>query len=219
MNKISDLHEKFTSDKERKKEEYVREAFEVSGKGFEFTFSDQIVDLVNILNHCRSNFYPTWQEASEAAVKLGIKSSTEYRARYKEDPRLPGELRLYKDFPGTIKFLQRFYPTWQEASDVAARLGLESIKDYKKRCKICDPKLPYEPEKHYKDFPSFVVFFGKKFNPYPTWQEASRAVRKLKIKSMKEYPKKYKKDSRLPCNPDTFYRDYPGFKKFLGKDK
>ncbi|HYV53728.1 MAG TPA: hypothetical protein VE933_03970, partial [Chitinophagaceae bacterium] len=48
MNKVSDLHEKFTPKEEMDCEGYVRQKFEVSGKGFEFTFSDKIVDAMKI---------------------------------------------------------------------------------------------------------------------------------------------------------------------------
>jgi hypothetical protein len=41
------------------------------------------------------------REASKAIKKLKIKTSTEYRRRYKEDPKLPSDLAwTYKDFPG-----------------------------------------------------------------------------------------------------------------------
>ena len=108
MNKISDLHEKFTSAEERKKEGYIRESFEVSGKGFEFTFSDQIVDLMSVLNHCRSEFYPTWQEASSAVKKMKIRSRIDYENRYKKDKKLPSApYDIYTDFPGWDKFIGR----------------------------------------------------------------------------------------------------------------
>jgi len=105
MNKISDLHEKFTPKKEIEEEGYVRGQFEVSGKGFEFTFSDEIVDLMKVLEHCQEDFYSTYEEASQAAQKLGIKLKTEYERRYKEDSRLPSTPnRTYKD-SGWINWL------------------------------------------------------------------------------------------------------------------
>jgi superfamily II DNA or RNA helicase len=73
MNKISDLHEQYTPRSEIEREGYVRQRFEVSGKGFEFTFSDKIVDLMKVLEHCEQELYQTWQEASKAAIALNIK--------------------------------------------------------------------------------------------------------------------------------------------------
>jgi len=52
--------------------------------------------------------YLTWQEASVATLKLGIKTMPEYEreGRYKEDPKLPSNPRLfYQDYPGAKIFL------------------------------------------------------------------------------------------------------------------
>ncbi len=98
VNTIADLHEQYTK-YDTAHDGYVRQSLEVSGTWFDFTFSDQIVDLMEVLKHCEEDFYPTWQEASEAAVALGIKSQLEYRSVYKEDARLPSNPnRTYSDF-------------------------------------------------------------------------------------------------------------------------
>lgn len=108
MNKISDLHERETSNREREREGYQRQRFEVSGKGFEFTFSDKVVDLMKVLNHCERDFYPTWQEASKVAVRLGMTKMKEYQADSRKDPRLPSQPRsAYPDFPGDAIFFGR----------------------------------------------------------------------------------------------------------------
>lgn len=106
MNEVSDLHEKFTPKEEIESEGYKRHRFEVSGKGFEFTFSNKIVDLMTVLRHCEGEFYATWQEASEAARKYGFKTVKEYISGYKQDSRLhssPNE--RYPDFPGWVVYL------------------------------------------------------------------------------------------------------------------
>ena len=82
MNKISDLYEKFTPKRVIEEEGYVRSQFEVSGKGFEFTFSDEIVDVIKILQHHKKNLYQNYEEASKAAKSLGIKTRSEYTSRY-----------------------------------------------------------------------------------------------------------------------------------------
>ena len=161
MNRISDLHEKYTPKEDMDREGYTRERFEVSGKGFEFTFSDKLVDLMKVLEHCETEFYGTWQEAGVAAQKLGIESYPEYRKRYREDPRLHSD-----------------------------------------------------PKKFYPDFPGWKVFLNTGF--YTTCAEASTAAQRLGIKGFTEYQKRYREDPRLPSNPDAFYPDFPGWKKFLG---
>ena len=55
----------------------------VSGKGFEFSFQDELVEILNLLGE---SFYETWEEASAAARRLGIRSSKKYPMVYKRDP-------------------------------------------------------------------------------------------------------------------------------------
>jgi hypothetical protein len=52
-------------------------------------------------------YYPTWQEASAATQKLGIKTGVaEYKSLYKMDDRLPsGPNKFYSDYPGIDVFL------------------------------------------------------------------------------------------------------------------
>ena len=229
MNKISDLHEKYTSKEERNREGYERQRFEVSGKGFEFTFSDKVVDLMEVLEHVERDFYPTWQEASKAAQALGIKSIPEYQKRYREDPRLPAILgQAYIDYPGIDMFLgkiynrRNLYPTWQDASKVSIGLKIVSYSDYGEK-RSADSRLPRSPHKYYVDFPGYDKFLGKDTSEiltrkrYKTWVEAGRAASKLGIKNAKEYARKYKTDPRLPSGPTGYYADFPGFKKFLEK--
>lgn len=220
MNKISDLHEKFTSSKERKKEGYTRDVFEVSGKGFEFTFSDRIVDLMSILSQCRSEFYPTWQEASEATINAGIKTQKEYYVKYKIDIRLPSNPRqFYSNFPGWSKFLAvDHYPTWQEASIATRVLGdINYPEQYRSRYKG-DPRLPSTPNKQYKDFPGWVIFLGRELKDYyKTWQEVANVVKRLGIKSQTEYLSRLSEDPKLPPSLYTCYADFPGLNKLFGK--
>jgi len=168
-------------------------------------------------------FYSTWQEASKAAIALGIKSQMDYFSSYKTDPRLPSALDVYySDFPGFTVFLEKeFYSTWQEASRAAIALGIKSVNDYRVNYKI-DPKLPSFPYKAYPDFPSWAVFFVKESRKkfvdfYSTWQEASKSVIALGIKSKIEYKNNYKLDSKLPSNPNLTYHDFPSWLVFLGK--
>lgn len=224
MNKISDLHEQFTPRGEIEREGYVRQKFEVSGKGFEFTFSDKVVDLMKVLDHCEREFYSTWEEASEAAKTLGIDNRDEYLKRYTEDEKLTSNPRQsYADFPGWPTFLGRRkrvtdpYPTWQEAGKAARKLGVKTNKDYQRLYKR-DPRLPCQLYQAYPDFPGFVVFLGGEVQEkYKTWQAAGKAARKLGIKTYTEYKERSKEDSRLPLTPEGFYDDFPGYAPFLGR--
>lgn len=224
VNRIADLHEKFTNKEEREREGWTRERFMVSGAGFKFTFSDQIVDLMAVLEHCERQIYPTWQEAGAAAVKLGITTYTEYKAHYKEDQKLPSEPnKSYPNFPNWRVFLGRheksFYRTWQQASKAAIALGIKKQVEYRKRY-VEDPRLPSSPDVCYPSFPRWRVFLGgKPKNFYETWQQASKAAQAKGINSAKKYPCDYKLDLRLPAAPYEYYLDWPGWSVFLGKNK
>lgn len=52
-------------------------------------------------------------------------------------------------------------------------------------------------------------------NFYPTWQEASVATINLGIKTKKEYRLKYSTDPRLHSSPQSYYRDFLNWPKFL----
>jgi hypothetical protein len=170
--------------------------------------------------------YVTWQEAGAAAQILGIISSTDYKKNYKLDPKLPSDPKgIYSDFPGWTKFLGKEkreipYVTWQESGAAAQILGIISSMDYKKNYKL-DPKLPSKPKGIYSDFPGWIVFLGKKTDakPYSTWQESGAAAQILGIISSTDYKKNYKLDPKLPSDPKGIYSDFPGWTKFLGKEK
>ncbi len=189
--KIAECHERFTTPEERIREGYVKDVFHLSGKGFEFTFTDKVVDLMTLIDRANVEFYPTWQEAGKAARTIGIDSQVKYKAKYSKDPCLPsGPSHVYPKFPGWGKFLgtgrrrslpENMYKTWQEASQVAKSLGLKTCPQYKKGYRV-DPLLPSRPDKTYSDFPSWCEFLGSEQRriekPYSTLKEAMEAARK-----------------------------------------
>lgn len=276
MNDVADKFEEFFEGEERTRKGYNREKFEVSGKGFEFTFSDRIIDVMTELESLNvRDFYPTWQEASKAAINLkiesqptfkikytqdrrlpsspdyyypdfpnwfeflgkkkrvtaktwrqaskiavalNIKSSMEYFKRYKEDQSLRSDPKNYPDWPGWKIFLKtNHYKTWQEASAVAIKLKIKTIKNYQEQYKK-DPQLPSSPNFAYPDFPDWFIFLGnQKKQFYPTWQECTKAVKRLRITTKDKYNTRYKENPMLPSGPAAMYPDFPGWKKFLGR--
>jgi superfamily II DNA or RNA helicase len=223
MNRISDLHEEYTPKDGIEREGYIRQRFEVSGKGFEFTFSDKVVDLMKVLEHCERDLYSTWQEASKGIIKLGIVSKRDYDIRFRMDQHLPSDPeRKYQDFPSWLVFLGKdkdnCYKTWQEAGNAARNAGITSGVLYRKFCDK-DPRLPLSPHHYYSDFPDWYKFLGKErpVEKYKTWDQASTAVRALGISSQKEYRERSKEDLNLPADPWYHYDNFPGWPKFLGK--
>jgi superfamily II DNA or RNA helicase len=205
---------------------HTSEKLLVSGAGFQFTFSDKVEDLLEVLRHVEQEFYPTWQEAGRVVRNLGIGTTREYDKRYKEDNRLPSNPnQFYSNFPGWSKFLRdeekcELYPTWQQASEAAKMLGISSSVEYtnKQRYKE-DLLLPSAPPAFYSDFPGWTMFLKgeAKKELYLTWDEAAQAIRRLGIQSSVEYRKRYKEDGKLPASLNNFYKDFPGWPKFLGK--
>jgi superfamily II DNA or RNA helicase len=168
----------------------------------------------------KKDFYGTWQEASKAAIKLGIKDGVEYDAKYKQDPKLPRAPENYKNFPNWFTFLGKEIPpnkylTWQEASKAAVKLGIRNFDEYMAKREL-DPKLPASPHSFYLNFPGLVTFLEKY---YRTWEEAGKAALKVGITSGEDYKKRYQNDPKLVSSPDSYYEDFPGWHKFLGKEK
>lgn len=179
------------------------DSFYVDFPGYDIFFGREVMEK-----------YQTWQEASEAAIKLNCRNVLEYQKRYKEDPRLvfkPND--KYKDFPGYDRFLKQMYETWQEASKAVIKLGgITSWTEYRMRYKE-DSKLPSTPNIYYQNFPGIIVFLGLR---YQTWQEASESAIKLGILTKREYFTRCKEDPKLPKSAPSVYSDFPGWPIFLG---
>lgn len=180
------------------------------------------------------NFYPTFSDAQKAVKKLGISSSTEYKKRYKEDPRLPPyPKRFYlEEWPAKYgwgiflgKELKSFYPTFSDAQKAVKKLGIYFSTEYQKRYKE-DPRLPPNPKRFYlEEWPTkygWVLFLGKELNSlYPTLSDAQQAAKRLGITSSTQYRKRYKEDPRLPFSPNqVYFNEWPtkdGWIFFLGE--
>lgn len=188
-------------------------------------FDEKIIQVIDIINRVTRNrdTYATYQEASNAAKSLGIKTKDEYLTNYRKDWRLPSNpQRCYPDFICWPHFLgqQNYclnpYETWQEAGKAAANLGIRNYREYQRRFKE-DPRLPGAPYQTYTDFPGFPIFIGlRSVKMSATWEEAGRIAKKLGIKTYTQYKAEHSKDDRLPKAPENVYDDFPGYKVFLG---
>jgi len=106
----------------------------------------------------KTNLYPNWKQASEAAKKLGIKNARHYTLTYKNDPRLHSNPRqkyktLWNKMGGWNGFLVKkknvFYFNWELASKAAKSLEITSKDQYKKNYRK-DHRLPSKPDKIYR---------------------------------------------------------------------
>jgi superfamily II DNA/RNA helicase len=126
--------------------------------GLSIEFTEELVEIVTLLERLEAEFYPTWEEASAAAQKFTPRPTTmdEYRKVYKKDPRLPSNPdNIYPEvwkqqggWPGFLGTL--WYPTWEEASAAAQKLTPRptTVGEYLK-VYMQDPKLPSDPKRTY----------------------------------------------------------------------
>ncbi|WP_052439732.1 gamma-mobile-trio integrase GmtZ [Vibrio campbellii] len=172
-------------------------------------------------------FYATINQASEAAIGLGIQSQAEYSQRYKEDEHLPSTpSRVYaNDWVDWFSFLDKekrpWYSTYAEASEAAIGLGIQSQAEYSQRYKE-DERLPSNPSRIYaNDWVDWFSFLDKEKRPwYSTYAEASEAAIGLGIQSQPEYSQRYKEDELLPSTPSRVYaNDWVDWFSFLDKEK
>ena len=183
------------------------------------------------INRSNRPIYTTLAQTKTAAIKLGINSRSTYEEKYKRDPSLPSDPRMYPDFKGWDALFERGkYPTLEEAEIAVRKLKLDpNLSPYYAYEKVFpqDSRFPHKPHKHYEGFPGYAAFLGVpgvkpgrklgRRNSYPTWQEASAAAMSLEIDSDISYLQFSRLDPRLPQDPETYYADFPGWGKFCGK--
>lgn len=186
------------------------------------SFKEKILVLVDLVNRINAEFYSTWQEAATAAIKLGATKSRDYQKLYKQDPRLPfSPSYVYRStWPGWDRFFGKdAYPTWQEASIAALKLGLKTRRDYLKGY-VKDQRLVCNLYLTYKDFPGWNAFLGiPRRAYYPTLHEASVAAIALGAKTKDQYKLLYKQDALLHSQPNRKYHDFTSWPAFLGTKK
>lgn len=188
-------------------------------------------DWFDFLGKEKSCWY-SYAEARAVVLAMGVQGSKEYRARYREDPRLVAEPnRLYtnagwvswNDFLGKEprREKQSWY-TYVQAKVVVQSIGIKSQVQYRGNYKV-DPRLPSTPQLAYANsgWVGWYDFLGnKKPDLYSTYTEAKLAVQVLKIKNQTDYQSKYREDPRLPSIPNkTYSGDWVDWYDYLGVDR
>lgn len=81
------------------------------------------------------------------------------------------DFRFNDQMINVLKLLERvregIYSTWQEASEFAKQYGFASGKDYEKRYKEFDIRLPQDASRYYEDFPGWDIYLG--LETIPGW--------------------------------------------------
>lgn len=108
------------------------------------------------------------------------------------------------------------YETYEEAQEAAQNIGIKGFHDYRDRRDL-DSRLPKTPHTFYKDkWNGWHDFLGKeKKKNYETYEEAKMAVRRLKIRSQREYNQRYKEDPLLSASPYQIYDDFVDWGDYL----
>ncbi|MCZ4294747.1 VPA1269 family protein [Vibrio sinaloensis] len=177
----------------------------------------------DFLGNDKPKFYPSIEEARNAARALNLTSYNSYKRNYKLDPLLPGNPQIVyqKDWISWFDFLgferNNLYPTMEEASNSVKKLKIQSRSDYALRHSL-DLRLPSCPQTVYAaTWPGWIDFLGKsRPEYYKTLNEASSAVRAMKILSRRDYKERFLIDPCLPSSPDKYYADsWRGWPSFL----
>lgn len=194
-------------------------AMTVSGDGFDFVFSAEVIEELELFERVRRTEFYQYEEAIECVRRMRIKSQAEYKIRYKENLRLPSDPpRTYSSdwvsWPWFLREQAMFYP-FAEAQVRVRELGIHSFDAYRERYKE-DPRLPSNPNISYKKEWSSWPAFLRDQKPFYSYTEALEIVRPLKLSGRRGYDAAQRKDDRLPPNPERTYSDqWSSWAKFL----
>ena len=197
-----------------------RSLLSVSGANYLFDFSDDLTDIIEILKLARLGFYATWQEASAAAIALGIRDKNDYRRRYKEDRQLPaGPDDVYADYPGARVFFGGQDLLSCEELQIAVRAaGIRHNLHYLEE-QVKHGDWPYRPDQSYGDkWPGWKKFLSETAVEFLPFEQLQAEVRAAGIKTNAQYIDSYVSHAGWPSQPNAAaaYRgQWQGWYKFL----
>lgn len=141
-----------------------------------------------------TNKYKTYEEASKAALSLGITSYDKYQLKWKLDPGLPqSPANLYKsNWVNWWSFFGKTYPNVDLAKEAVEKLGIKTPQQYDE-LRHLDPALPKSLHLEY-NLPSFRAVMN--FN-YFTVDQVKQYCFQNKITTVKEYHKHAKNHPEL----------------------
>ena len=164
-----------------------------------------------------------YKEASQIVQSLSIKSMAEFQKLRNQIPllkKIPSNPQIYyKEWTSTYDFFGTEDPSnkfadHEEASQIVQNLSIKKMSEFRKLKKQKDPRLkrlPEFPATYYKGrgWINEYNFFGTEEIIFVDYEEASRIVQSLAIKSIREFNElKEQKDPRLkqiPANPKRHY--------------
>lgn len=174
--------------------------------------------------------YSTFDDAKNAARRLGIKNQSQYAKLRVTDSGLPRHPDIYysnsgwkgwHDFLGVSK--SSSYTLYAQAQNAVHALNITSGADYRRRYTL-DPKLPRHPNVFYagKGWVNWCDFTGKTRSfVYTRYAQAQKAAQTLNLKNWTDYRKRYHEDAKLPAQPQVVYanKGWTNWYDFLGNRK
>lgn len=152
---------------------------------------------------------------------LGITTCTEYKKQYDLIPGAPSNPNLfYSDWVSWPDLfgqgVKSVISLDQLKKEVRSR-GITSSTEYKKRYQEI-PGAPSRPYKVYAEWVSFYDLFGRNQPHFTTFTQLKKAVKRLKITSIREYQSKYTEIPGAPSNPQVVYVDeWVNYHDFFGR--
>lgn len=163
--------------------------------------------------------YISFSKLKKEVRSYNIKNKFEYTNNLKPHwPASPDCLKQYEnDWTNWYDFLGKEktkFVSYKQCKEQVARLGIESIEEYKQKRK---KNWPCNPQSTYKDeWVDWFDFFGKKRIEFLSFEELKKQI-KGKIKGQRHY-KKTRKDN-WPSNPNVYYKEWKNWHDFLGIEK
>jgi len=136
------------------------------------------------------------------------------------------EWKGWGDFLGsdTIAPQNKKFMSYKTAQNIITKKGISSWKEFNefKKSSAFPKKFPNAPQVVYKkEWKDFHTFLGKQKIKYLDFKSSRDAVRKLDLRTQKEWHiySKTKRPVNIPSNPQRIYaKDWKGWADFLGKE-
>jgi len=193
-----------------------------------------LIDLSDFLgsNKNKKNGFLSYEKAKEFTSKLGLRTKTEW-TQYCKSGNKPNNIPAYpmhvyknkgwiswSDFLNTdfIASQNKKFVSYEEAKEFVNKLKLSGQNQWNQYCKSGNKpdNIPNSPYKVYqnKGWISWGDFLGTGiiatyYKEYLSYEEAREFVKKLGLKSQKEwveYSKSGKKPDNIPANPSGVYK-------------
>ena len=163
----------------------------------------------------RKDPFLSFEEARKKARLAGISSAAKYKKWQKNHPDMPhNPNQIYKHrWKGWRYFLRINILSFERARNKARLAGISSAAKYKKWQKD-HPDMPSNPPQFYKKWKGWRNFLGINVLPF---EQAREKVRSAGILSARKYRGWQKDHLDMPSHPNEFYKEWQGWRDFLGK--